>query len=42
MCHGSELNPQLSPTFIGLLNNLRDYNAPRSIYSIGQVTILHK
>jgi len=41
-CHDSELNPQLSPAFIGLLNNLRDYNAPKSIYSPGQVTLLCK
>jgi len=38
--HDSELNPQLSPTFIRLLNNLRDYNTPKSINSTGQVTIL--
>ena len=41
-CHDSEPNPQLSPAFIGLLNNLRDYNAPKSIYSPGQVTLLCK
>jgi len=42
LCHDSESNPQFSPAFIGLLNNLRDYNTPKSIYSPGQVTILHK
>ena len=26
LCHDSELNPQLSPTFKELLNNLRNYN----------------
>jgi len=41
-CHDSESNPQFSPAFIGLLNNLRDYNAPKSIYSLGQVITLHK
>ena len=39
-CHDSESNSQLSPAFIGLLNNLRDYNTPKSINSTGQVTIL--
>jgi len=41
-CHDLDLNPKLSPTFIGLLNNLRDYNIPKSIYSSGQVTPLRK
>ena len=41
-CHNSELNPKLSPAFIGLLNNLRDYNTPNSIYNPGQVTVLRK
>ena len=41
-CHDSEPNPKLSPAFIGLLNNLRDYNIPKSIYSPGQVTLLRK
>ena len=41
-CHGSESNPQFSPAFIRLLNNLRDYNTPKSIYSPGQVITLHK
>ena len=41
-CHDLELNPQLSPAFIGLLNNLRDYNNTKSIDRTGQVTILHK
>ena len=40
-CHGSELNSKLSPASIRLLNNLRDYNVPKSINSTGQVTILH-
>jgi len=40
--HNSESNPRLSPAFKGLLNNLIDYNASKSINSIGQVTILHK
>jgi len=41
-CYNSDLNPKLSPAFIGLLNNLRDYNIPKSIYSSGQVTPLHR
>jgi len=41
-CHDSDSNPKLSSAFIGLLDNLRDYNTPKSIYSPGQVTILHK
>ena len=41
-CHDLESNPQLSPAFIGLLNNLTDYNAKKSINSTGQVTILRK
>jgi len=40
LCYDSKSNPKLSPAFIGLLNNLRDYNAPKSINSTGQVTIL--
>jgi len=32
-CHDSDLNPKLSPAFIGLLNNLTDYNAAKSINS---------
>jgi len=39
-CHNSESNPRLSPVFKDLLNNLMDYNATKSINSIGQVTIL--
>jgi len=42
LCHDSDSNPKLSPAFIGLLNNLRDYNIPKSIYSPGQVTLLYK
>jgi len=41
-CHDSESNPQISPAFIDLLNNLTDYNAKKSIYRTGQVTLLHK
>ena len=26
LCHDSESNPKFSPAFIGLLNNLMDYN----------------
>jgi len=42
VCHDSESNPKFSPAFIGLLNNLMDYNASRAINRTGQVTILHK
>jgi len=41
-CYGSDLNPKLSPTFKGLLDNLTDYNITWTINSTGQVTILHK
>ena len=41
-CYNSKLNPKLSPTFKGLLNNLVDYNANQTIDSTGQVTLLHK
>ena len=41
-CHNSEPNPRFSLVFKGLLNNLVDYNARKSIYSTGQVTLLHK
>jgi len=41
-CHDSESNPQLSPAFIGLLNNLTDYNTTKSINRTGQVTLLCK
>ena len=41
-CHDSESNSQLSLAFIGLLNNLTDYNAKKSIYRTGQVTLLCK
>ena len=40
--YDSESNPQLSPAFIRLLNNLTDYNAKKPIYRTGQVTLLHK
>ena len=42
LCHDSELNPKLSPAFIGLLNNLIDYDNKKSIYRTGQVTLLRK
>ena len=41
-CYDSESKPQLSPVFIGLLNNLTDYNTTRAINRTGQVTILCK
>ena len=41
-CHDSDSNPQLSSAFIGLLNNLTDYNATKAINRTGQVTILRK
>ena len=42
LCHDSGLNPQLSLAFIGLLNNLTDYNTAKPINRTGQVTLLHK
>jgi len=42
MCYDLDSNPKVSLAFKGLLDNLMDYNAIKSINRTGQVTILRK